>query len=117
MRFDFGHLGTSGPVLSYVWHFQNAPSQTCAGRERGGGPLASTNPKNLRKHVDFDSFRVRSREPSGIIENTKKSIHLNYFFGGAESVGSSRIIETHMDFFTFSLFLSWIGERGKLQNQ
>jgi hypothetical protein len=65
--------------------------------------------------VDFESFRVRSREPFGIIEHTK-SIHFNYFFGGAESVGSSRIIETHMDFYTFSLFLSWSGERGKFQN-
>ena len=84
----------------------------------GGGPLASTNPKNLREHMDFDSFWVRSGEPSGIIENTKNlylliislverrvweapgslkhiwiSIHFHYFFRGAESVGNSRIIK------------------------
>ena len=88
-------------------------------------------------HFHYFFGGAESMGSARIIGNTWISIHFHYFFDGAESVGSSRIIEniwisiislverraweapeslkTH-DFFTFSLFLWWGGERGKLQN-
>ena len=45
-------------------------------------------------------------------ENTKNSIHFHYFFGGAESVGSSRMIENQWISIHFHNFFGGVENSG-----
>ena len=56
----------------------------------------------LQHHLHI--FIVSLVERSDVIENI--SIHWHCFFGGAEIMGSSRIIETHMVFHKFPFLFS-----------
>ena len=140
-------LDTWGLLVQFCPMFGTSkmhPRRLARGGNVGGGPLASTNPKNLREHMDFDSFWVRSGEPSGIIENIQNlyiliislverrvweapgslkhtwiSLHFHYFFRGAESVGNSRIIKnTWISIYWHYLFggAEGVGSSGIIEN-
>ena len=66
--------------------------------------------ENILISIHFHYFfgGAESVGSSRILENIWISIHFHYFFGGAESVGSPRMIE-HIRFLYIPLFPWWNG--------
>ena len=66
----------------------------------------------LQHHLHI--FIIFLVERSDVIENI--SIHWHRFFGGAEFMGGSRIIENTWVSINFHFCFRWSGERGKIQH-